>query len=165
MASCSELVGKGTVQYGCRLELGHDGPHMAPEIGPSQIERGKWEAEQKRLARHADEQAIDAVIADVDRIKVVSAVLDPALQATAAMEEERRNFEFEYRREALAQFAMDTFKLPRSKMPPAITSWLLGAECQMALQELWKAAEKGPITIDRKLLETIIPEELVRRMA
>lgn len=43
MAMCGTSIGPGTLSYGCRLDAGHDGPHMAPEVARSVAARQRWE--------------------------------------------------------------------------------------------------------------------------
>lgn len=139
---CKELVGRGSIQYACRLTTSHEGPHVAPEDGPSQIARGRWEAEQKA--------------------KTVAA---PILQDL--FQEPTGRDEGEYGPYAYSptvdfrMYAMDVLNEKFEELPAALRSWVLGAQAQMILRDMWKASEvTGLITIDRATLERVVPEQL-----
>jgi hypothetical protein len=139
-SQCAELVGKGAVQYRCRLKGNHDGPCVATENGPSQIARGRWEAEQ--LAPAPVPAPTEVPPASVGEILP------------------RYTPKYDFRHQA-----MSTLGVGFPEMPSSLRSWVLGAESQMVLNDIWRALiESGEdaITIDRAVLEHIIPDALRR---
>lgn len=144
-SQCAELVGKGAVQYRCRLRSNHDGPCVATENGPSQIARGRWEAEQ--LAATQPAPAPEPAPPEVPPAS--GGVITP-----------RYTPRYDFRHQA-----MSTLGVGFPDMPASLRSWVLGAEAQMVLNDIWRALiESGEdaITIDRAVLEHIIPDALRR---
>lgn len=141
---CSETVGKGAVGYLCRLSPGHveseGSPHMAPEHGPSTIAYAKWERESKSPAQASPPE------------------VDPPPGETPPPQDGAESpWRTDAERIAIAQVSLTK---PFAELPPAVASWVRGAQAQLSLIELWEATEDGPITLSRESLTGLVPEYL-----
>lgn len=142
---CKELVGRGTIQHACRLTVNHEGPCVAPENGPSQIARGRWEAEQKMAVRpSATPEAVPSEVA-------------PSSEGANSVRYEPRH---DFR-----GVAMDFLNESFGELPTSLRAWVLGAECQMVLVDMWKTLRESgadTVTLDMATIERVLPESLRR---
>ena len=147
---CSEPVGTGAVNYLCRLPQGHveseGSPHMAPEHGPSMIAHAKWERQQKAIKEDAAEEAL------IDSPTPPNP--SPSTDVAELPESPWRSHDD---RVALAMVSLTK---QFSELPPAVASWVRGAQAQLALIEMWEATKDGPVVITRESLVDLIPEYL-----
>ena len=152
MAECSELVGNGTVSFKCRVPLEgggpHPGPHMAPEIGRTVIEREAWE-------RRATKAVVETTAQPDPEPAPVAAAQTGGNTAGITL----GSFDdFE----AAARRSMQS----DGDIPIALQVWLTGAAAKLALNNLWVRAEEAfsagcvSITLTRHELERLVPKRL-----
>jgi hypothetical protein len=154
--------------YLCRLESGHDGPCTAPEVGPSQIARAKWERQQKSavvdnsngggVSHETVEQPMMHEF--TDNAPVPDPEPAPAPEQTAFEPDEVPALRWARTHDDRVALALMELAKPFDDLAPAVRSWVRGAQAQLALVELWEATKGGPVTLSREDLVGLVPEYL-----
>jgi hypothetical protein len=150
MSECTKLVGKGAVQYKCRLQE-HEGPCACPEVPSSSVMRARWEAEQLALQPKAKIKAADKVVAPAPEIVVTTTrPVDQAFMSQA---------------DRMA-IAIESLRGDFGSLPLAVQSWIMGAAAQLALSQLWGAwttvlASGGTaLVLTEEDITALVPEKL-----
>ena len=157
---CPELVGPGAIQYRCRLDMGHEGPCLAPESGPSQIKRGQWEADQKKAAAIPVTSTVVETPPEPEPEVVMPSTAHEGVVEVDTPREDTSIFAIDG--EMALGYAVAYFAVPEyDNLPSSLRSWALGVASQLILNQLREAVKDGgTLVLDRDTVESLIPPPL-----